>query len=50
MIFKRANPLQGPLKGVDSEDRAFFGPWNGNKQSEGHLGQKAEIFRAHPFQ
>ncbi len=40
MILMRANPLQGPLKGRVPENRDFFGPWNGNEESECHLGPK----------
>ncbi len=30
----RENPFRGPLKGVGPENWGFFGPWNGNEQSE----------------
>ncbi len=40
MILMLANPFRRPLEGVGSENRAFFGPWNGNKQSERLLGPK----------
>ncbi len=38
MKLMRANPLQGPLEEVGPEKSKLFGPLNGNKQSECHLG------------
>ncbi len=38
MILMRENPFRGPLEGVGPENRDCFGPWNGNEQSECHLG------------
>ncbi len=40
MIFMGANPLRGHLEGVGPEILDFFGPWNGNEQSECHKGPK----------
>ena len=40
MILMRANPFWGPVEREGPENQDFFGPWNGNKRSECHLGPK----------
>ncbi len=45
MILRRATSLRGALEGMGSENRDFFGPWNGNERSECHLGPKKSTSR-----
>ncbi len=44
LILIVENPFQGPLEWMSPENQDFFGPWNGNEQSEGHLGPKMSRF------
>ncbi len=47
MILMRAN--QRPLEGGGPKNWDFFGPWNGTKQSEFHLGAKNRNFQDPPL-
>ncbi len=42
--FDAVNPVQEPLEGVGPENQGFFGPCNGKKRSECHLGAKKSGF------
>ncbi len=45
MILMQANPFLGQLEAVGNEKQDFFGPWNGNEQSECYLGPKSHDFQ-----
>jgi hypothetical protein len=47
--FKRANPLQGPLKGVDSEDRDFLGPEMATSKARAIWAKKPRFSGPTPF-